>query len=112
MSSTDPTSGGMPRVVADGPLDATLVELLRGNVEVLPWRLALEGAREPIQGLFTFGHPSVDGALLDRLPGLRVISNYGVGVDHIDLTAAAARGIPVGNTPGGLDGAQGDVSFA
>jgi glyoxylate reductase len=50
--------------------------------------------------------------MLDRLPGLRVISNYGVGVDHIDLRAAAERGIPVGNTPGVLDGATADMGFA
>src|SRR6185503_15112594 len=42
---------------------------------------------------------------------VRVISNYGVGVDHIDLKAAAQRGIPVGNTPGILDGATADMGF-
>jgi glyoxylate reductase len=50
--------------------------------------------------------------MLDRLPGVRVISNFGVGVDHIDVAAAAARGIPVGNTPGILDGATADMAFA
>ena len=50
--------------------------------------------------------------MLDRLPGVKVISNYGVGVDHIDLAAAAARKIPVGNTPGILDGATADMGFA
>ncbi len=50
--------------------------------------------------------------MMDRLPGLKVISNYGVGVDHIDLRAAADRGIPVGNTPGVLDGATADMGFA
>jgi glyoxylate reductase len=43
---------------------------------------------------------------------LRVISNYGVGVDHIDLAAAAARGVAVGNTPGVLEGATADLAFA
>jgi glyoxylate reductase len=61
--------------------------------------------------VYTYGHPRVDGALLDRLPGIKVISNYGVGVDHIDLAAAAQRGIPVGNTPGILDGATADMGF-
>ena len=50
--------------------------------------------------------------MLDRLPGVRVISNFGVGVDHIDVAAATARGIPVGNTPGILDGATADLAFA
>jgi glyoxylate reductase len=48
---------------------------------------------------------------LDRLPGVKVVSNYGVGVDHIDLAAARQRGIPVGNTPGILDGATADMGF-
>src|SRR5205085_8638910 len=57
------------------------------------------------------GHPLVHGAMLDRLPGVKVISNYGVGVDHIDLAAAAKNNIPVGNTPGILDGATADMGF-
>src|SRR6185312_11932522 len=39
-------------------------------------------------------------------------SNFGVGVDHIDLAAATARGIVVGNTPGILDAATADLAFA
>ncbi|MGE3804769.1 MAG: 2-hydroxyacid dehydrogenase, partial [Gemmataceae bacterium] len=66
----------------------------------------------PVDGVYTSGHPRVDGALLDRLPGVRIISNYGVGVDHIDLAAAGQRNIPVGNTPGVLDGATADLAFA
>ncbi len=49
---------------------------------------------------------------MDRLPNLRVISNNGVGVDHIDLAAAKERGIVVGNTPGVLDGATADMAMA
>jgi glyoxylate reductase len=64
------------------------------------------------EGVITYGHPRVDGAVLDRMPNLKVISNFGVGVDHIDLAAARARGIPVGNTPHILDGATADMTFA
>jgi glyoxylate reductase len=111
MTGREPTPA-LPRVVADGPLDATITSLLLGRVEWLPWTVATEGSRAPVEGLYTFGHPSVVGAMLDRLPGLKVISNYGVGVDHIDLAAARARSIPVGNTPGVLEGATADLAFA
>ncbi len=44
--------------------------------------------------------------------GLRVISNCAVGVDNVDVPAATARGIPVGNTPGVLTDATADFAFA
>jgi glyoxylate reductase len=98
--------------VADGPLAPDILAMLEGRVEWLPWQTALEGSREPVDAIYTYGHPHVDGAMLDRLPGLKVISNYGVGVDHIRLADARQRGIPVGNTPGILDGATADLGFA
>jgi glyoxylate reductase len=102
----------LPRVVADGPLAPAILKLLKDRVELLPWSVAAEGSLEPVDGLYTYGHPPVDGALLDRLPSLKVISNYGVGVDHIRLADARQRDIPVGNTPGILDGATADLGFA
>jgi glyoxylate reductase len=100
------------RVVADGPLAPDIIELAGEGVTWLPWQVALDGSREPVDAIYTYGHPHVDGAMLDRLPGVRVISNYGVGVDHIVLADAASRGIPVGNTPDILDGATADMGFA
>lgn len=100
------------RVVADGPLAPAVTQPVEGKIEWLPWQVALEGSREPVDAVYTYGHPKLDGAILDRLPGVKVISNYGVGVDHIVLADARARGIPVGNTPGILDGATADMGFA
>lgn len=102
----------LPKVLADTPLNPVIESLLAGKVEICPWEMALAGTHPEIAALYTYGHPQVDGALLDRLPSLRVISNYGVGVDHIRLADAAARSIPVGNTPGILDGATADMGFA
>jgi glyoxylate reductase len=102
----------LPRVVADTPLNATIEGLLYDRVEIFPWTVAEAKRDESVEGMYTYGHVLVDGAMLDRLPGLKVISNYGVGVDHIDLEAAATRGIPVGNTPGVLEGATADLGFA
>jgi glyoxylate reductase len=86
--------------------------LLAGRVALVPWPAAGEPGADRIEAVLTYGHPIVDGPLLDRLPAVRVISNFGVGVDHIDVAAASARGIPVGNTPGILDGATADLAFA
>jgi glyoxylate reductase len=111
MSDESPT-GPLPRVVADGPLDDTLVELLSGHVTLLPWEVALDAKSKAIEGIYTYGHPQVDGMMMDRLTGLRVISNYGVGVDHINLRDAEARGVAVGNTPGVLESTTADQGLA
>ena len=87
-------AGESIRVLADLPVSATIQRLLAGRVELLPWDAALGAEARSIAAIYTYGHPRVDASLLDRLPAVRVISNFGVGVDHIDLTAAAARGIP------------------
>ena len=68
-------------------------------------------AREADALLCTLTDP-IDGPLLDACPRLRVVANYGVGVDNIDLGAAAERGVPVGNTPGVLTDATADLAFA
>jgi glyoxylate reductase len=54
----------------------------------------------------------VRAADLDRLPALRIIANYGVGYDNIDITAARGRGIAVTNTPGVLTGATAELTWA
>ena len=60
-------------------------------------------------GLATAGF--ADAALIESLPSLKVISSFGVGVDRIDLQAAAARGIPVGNTPDVLNDCVADLTI-
>lgn len=55
-------------------------------------------------------HP-IQAALFDQLPGLKIVANYGVGVDHIDLSTASQRGILVTNAPGILDKAVADLTF-
>lgn len=97
----------LPRVLADLPVSQTILDLLGGRVELVPW-----DAPGRVDAIYTYGHPVVDAALLDRCAGVKVISNFGVGVDHIDVSAATARSIPVGNTPGILDGATADLAFA
>jgi glyoxylate reductase len=96
----------IPRVLADLPVSPAIAQMLRNRVELVPW-----DAAGPVDAVYTYGHPTVDGAMLDRLGSVRVVSNFGVGVDHIDVAAASARGIPVGNTPGVLDGATADMAF-
>jgi lactate dehydrogenase-like 2-hydroxyacid dehydrogenase len=64
-------------------------------------------------GLLCLLTDRVDAELMEACgPGLKVISNCAVGVDNVDVPAATARGIPVGNTPGVLTEATADFTFA
>ncbi len=66
-----------------------------------------------LDGLLTLLTDRVDAALLEAAgPGLKVVSNCAVGVDNVDVAAATARGLPVGNTPGVLTEATADMAFA
>jgi glyoxylate reductase len=62
-------------------------------------------------GLLCLLTDRIDAALMDAAPGLKVISQCAVGYDNIDVGAATARGIPVGNTPGVLTDATADFAF-
>jgi lactate dehydrogenase-like 2-hydroxyacid dehydrogenase len=63
-------------------------------------------------GLLCLLTDRVDTALLDAAPRLRVVSNYAVGSDNVDLAATRARGIAVGVTPDVLTEATADLAFA
>src|SRR3954471_8741905 len=100
-------------IIVDTQLPAEMREMIGAECTVQLWPAdAADPLFHAAVGLLTYGHPHVDGAMMDRMPNLKVISNFGVGVDHIDLAAARARGIPVGNTPHILDGATADMTFA
>jgi glyoxylate reductase len=62
-------------------------------------------------GLVSLLTDRIDGSLLDLAPRLKVISNFAVGYNNIDISAATVRGIAVGNTPGVLTDATADMAF-
>lgn len=70
----------------------------------------LAGAREA-DALISMLSDRIDAAFLDACPRLRVVANYAVGVNNIDLRAAAERGVHVTNTPGVLTDATADLAF-
>jgi glyoxylate reductase len=85
------------------------------DVDVWPDRLApppevLRDRVKDCDGLVSLLTDRVDAALLAAAPRLKVVSNFAVGVDNIDLAACAARGVKVGNTPGVLTDATADIA--
>lgn len=66
-----------------------------------------------VDGLLTLLTDRVDDELLDAAgPQLRVVSNFAVGYDNIDVAACNRRGVAVGNTPGVLTETTADLAFA
>jgi glyoxylate reductase len=109
----------MARVFVTRELPFPALERLAAehDVDTWPGEMApppeeLRGHTSQADGLLSMVDDRVDEELLDAAPGLRAIANYAVGTDNIDLEAAAARGIPVGNTPDVLTDATADLAFA
>jgi lactate dehydrogenase-like 2-hydroxyacid dehydrogenase len=81
--------------------------------ELPPPRTDLLAAVVGCDGILTLLTDRVDDELLDAAgPQLRVVSNYAVGFDNVDVAACTRRGIPVGNTPGVLTETTADLAFA
>jgi glyoxylate reductase len=102
----------MGELILADPLPELFTQLSNGQYTVCSLESASTEELMAAAGIVTYGHPIIDAKLLDRCARMRVISNHGVGVDHIDLAAARARGIPVGNTPGCLDASTADMTMA
>ena len=101
------------QVLTNTQLSPIILELLAPTCEVTLWkgRDTDPAIFAQTEGFLCYGHPKIDGSIMDLMPKLRVISNLGVGVDHIHLDDARARGIVVGNTPRLVDGATADMAF-
>ena len=84
--------------VWEGDMPAPREELLR----------AIEGC----DGVLTMLTDRVDDEFLDRAgPQLKVVSNFAVGFDNIDVGACTRRGVAIGNTPGVLTETTADLAF-
>ena len=64
-----------------------------------------------VRGLASFSGTRIDESLMEALPKLEIVSNFGVGVDAIDLEAARRRGIIVTNTPDVLNDCVADTAM-
>jgi glyoxylate reductase len=67
----------------------------------------LEG-RQDVEALIVANEPVAP----ELFPSLRLVANFGVGYDRVGIDALATRGIEVTNTPGVLDAATADLTWA
>jgi glyoxylate reductase len=91
--------------------EATDATIWEGDLP--PPRDQLLAAVEGCDGILTLLTDRVDDELLDRAgPQLKVVSNFAVGFDNIDVPACTRRKLPVGNTPGVLTETTADLAWA
>ncbi len=76
-----------------------------------PHDVLMEKAKD-ISGLISLLTDTIDAPFFEAAAQLKVVSNYAVGYDNIDISAATARNIPVGHTPGVLTETTADFAFA
>ena len=98
-------------------LPALMEELERDYICHRLWEAAdrdgaLAAAAPLVRGVATSGGTGIDAALMDALPKLEIIANFGVGVDLVDLDHAAGKGIIVTNTPEVLTDDVADLAMA
>jgi len=112
-------AGTRPRVFVSRIIPDEGLSMIRDACDMDLWDGDLPPPRDEllrrvagVDGALTLLTDKVDDAFLDAAgPQLRVVSNYAVGFDNIDVAACARRGIPVGNTPGVLTDTTADLAW-
>jgi glyoxylate reductase len=109
----------MAHVFVTRQLPGDALERLAAEHEVEVWPGDMPPPRDELlagvadaEGLLSLLVDRVDAELIDAAPKLRAIANYAIGFDNIDVDAATARSIQVGNTPDVLTDATADLAWA
>lgn len=107
------------KIVVTRQIPEAGLNLLRDKGVVTVWEDELPPSAEQLDtllgeadGALTLLTDRIDGAVLDRHPNLKVVSNFAVGYDNIDPNAATERGVIVCNTPDVLTAATADHTWA
>ena len=109
-----------PRVFVARRIPDEGLDLVLAATDADVWPDEIEPARDELlrrvagcDGILTLLTDRVDAALLDAAgPQLKVVSNFAVGFDNVDIPECTRRGIPVGNTPGVLTETTADLAWA
>ena len=109
-----------PRIFVTRRIPAIGLNRLSADLDVEVWPEELPPSFETllekvrgVSGILCLLTDKINAQVMDAAgPSLKVISQYAVGYDNIDVAAATQRGIAIGNTPGALTDATADLSWA
>jgi len=109
---------GKPKVFVTRIIPDAGLKLIQEECDADIWREPLPPPHDVLRariaacdGLVSLLTDRIDGDLLDSAPRLKVVSNFAVGFNNIDVPAATSHGVAVGNTPGVLTDATADMAF-
>jgi len=107
-----------PRVFVSRRIPAVGLDLIAPHCDAEVWQdslpppdAVLRDKVRDCEGLISLLTDKIDASLLDAAPKLKVVSNFAVGFNNVDLAAATKRGVRVGNTPGVLTEATADIAI-
>lgn len=90
-------------------------DIMKQHFQIITYKDFLENPQQhgpKIQALFSWNNrPAAGRSLLHLLPSLKVVSNGGVGIDHLDVPYITSLGVKVANTPGVVSNATADIAL-
>lgn len=108
---------GKPKIFVTRPIPGNALSELKAHFDVELRETESIISKEEIiagvkgkDGLLCILTDPVDAEVMDANKNLKIISNYGVGYDKVDVEAATKRGIIVTNTPGALTETTADLA--
>ncbi|MGQ4910726.1 MAG: glyoxylate reductase [Candidatus Thorarchaeota archaeon] len=109
----------MPSVFFTRKIPRSGIERVQSRFDTEVWESEIPPSKEEIiqhaescEGLVTLLSDPITSEVIESLPRLRVIAQYAVGYDNIDVAAATARGVIVTNTPGVLTETTADLTWS
>jgi glyoxylate reductase len=108
------------RIAMTRKIPAVALETLENaGAEVVVWPEQLPPSPEKLlehvdgaEGILSTLNDKIDGPFLDKVPSVKVVSNFAVGYDNIDVDACTQRGVAVCITPDVLTDTTADFAFA
>ena len=102
----------IPQIGIDLLREQPNIELRVHDSDAPPDARELRDLLSGADGVLSLLSEHYTGEVLDAYPTVRVLSNFGVGFDNIDVDAATARGVAVCNTPGVLTAATAEIAWS
>lgn len=102
----------IPRIGVDLLREQPDIKLRVHDSDAPPNPTELDALLDGADGVLSLLSETYSGDVLDTYASIRVLSNFGVGFDNIDVDAATARGVAVCNTPGVLTAATAEIAWS